>query len=271
MRGPARRPAGLEDPDLPPGGRPVRGRGVRRQGDDRRQGVRPVPQPGDRGQQIKDAIPTGVPTGIGRPPGTSTSCRSRRPRTRATSRASSPSTPGPCRSRGPAGRGRGRRPATCSSTRGTSTPSPRRPSPATRSSTPRSRRPKPGSPRTRHDPVGLLDLAMLQHDDGRLEPAIESYRKTLANKPPEDVRGPRPARSCSRPSPSCCRTTSTPGRSCSASTRRSATVEVPADATEAQKKHAGRGGAAAEVELLLPGGQGEGERRASCSTRSTTT
>jgi outer membrane protein assembly factor BamB/tetratricopeptide (TPR) repeat protein len=39
-----------------------------------------------------------------------------------------------------------------------------------------------------NDPVGLLDLAMLQHDDGRLEPAIETYRKTLANKPPDEVR-----------------------------------------------------------------------------------
>jgi outer membrane protein assembly factor BamB/tetratricopeptide (TPR) repeat protein len=38
------------------------------------------------------------------------------------------------------------------------------------------------------DPVGLLDLAMLQHDDGRLEPAIETYRKALANNPPEEVR-----------------------------------------------------------------------------------
>ncbi|HKB05666.1 MAG TPA: PQQ-binding-like beta-propeller repeat protein, partial [Gemmataceae bacterium] len=39
-----------------------------------------------------------------------------------------------------------------------------------------------------NDPIGLLDLAMLQHDDGRLEPAIETYRKTLNAKPPEDVR-----------------------------------------------------------------------------------
>src|SRR5262245_4076998 len=38
------------------------------------------------------------------------------------------------------------------------------------------------------DPIGLLDLAMLQHDDGRLLPAIDSYRKTLDNGPPEDVR-----------------------------------------------------------------------------------
>lgn len=38
------------------------------------------------------------------------------------------------------------------------------------------------------DPIGLLDLAMLQHDDGRLQPAIDSYRKTLANKPNEDTR-----------------------------------------------------------------------------------
>lgn len=39
-----------------------------------------------------------------------------------------------------------------------------------------------------NDPQGLLDLAMLQHDDGRLEPAIGNYRKTLDNKPAEEVR-----------------------------------------------------------------------------------
>ena len=39
-----------------------------------------------------------------------------------------------------------------------------------------------------NDPVGLLDLAMLQHDDGRLQPAIENYRKALTNKPNEDTR-----------------------------------------------------------------------------------
>lgn len=38
------------------------------------------------------------------------------------------------------------------------------------------------------DPIGLLDLAMLQHDDGRLEPAIGTYRKCLENKPVEDTR-----------------------------------------------------------------------------------
>jgi outer membrane protein assembly factor BamB/tetratricopeptide (TPR) repeat protein len=38
------------------------------------------------------------------------------------------------------------------------------------------------------DPVGLLDLGMLQHDDGRLEPAIENYRKAIASKPPEETR-----------------------------------------------------------------------------------
>lgn len=38
------------------------------------------------------------------------------------------------------------------------------------------------------DPIGLLDLAMLQHDDGRLQPAIENYRKAIVNKPNEDTR-----------------------------------------------------------------------------------
>ena len=39
-----------------------------------------------------------------------------------------------------------------------------------------------------NDPVGLIDLAMLQHDDGRLVPAIGNYQKALAGKPPEDLR-----------------------------------------------------------------------------------
>ncbi|WP_020470292.1 outer membrane protein assembly factor BamB family protein [Zavarzinella formosa] len=38
------------------------------------------------------------------------------------------------------------------------------------------------------DPVGLLDLAMLEHDDGRLTSAIENYRKCLASKPAEETR-----------------------------------------------------------------------------------
>lgn len=38
------------------------------------------------------------------------------------------------------------------------------------------------------DPVGLLDFAMLQHDDGRLPAAIDNYRKCLANKPNEETR-----------------------------------------------------------------------------------
>ena len=38
------------------------------------------------------------------------------------------------------------------------------------------------------DPIGLLDLAMLEHDDGRLTTAIENYRKALAAKPAEDTR-----------------------------------------------------------------------------------
>lgn len=38
------------------------------------------------------------------------------------------------------------------------------------------------------DPVGLMNLAMLQHDDGRLVPAIDNYRKSLAGKPPEELR-----------------------------------------------------------------------------------
>ena len=123
VRRPARRPAGLEDPDRQAGGRPVRGRGVRRQGDDRRQGVRPVPQPAtrgpDQGRRSRPGSRPGIGAATARPV---LPARSRRPRTRATSRASSPSTPRPCRSRGPAGRGRRRRPATCSSTRATSTP-----------------------------------------------------------------------------------------------------------------------------------------------------
>ena len=39
-----------------------------------------------------------------------------------------------------------------------------------------------------NDPIGLLDLAMLQHDDGRLEPAIGNYRKALGNKPDDETR-----------------------------------------------------------------------------------
>src|SRR5262249_45553602 len=38
------------------------------------------------------------------------------------------------------------------------------------------------------DPQGLLNLAMLQHDDGRLQPAIDNYRKALVNNPPEETR-----------------------------------------------------------------------------------
>ena len=39
-----------------------------------------------------------------------------------------------------------------------------------------------------NDPIGLIDLAMLQHDDGRLVPAIGHYQKALAANPPEELR-----------------------------------------------------------------------------------
>ena len=72
-----------------------------------------------------------------------------------------------------------------------------------------------------NDPIGLLDLAMPQHDDGRPGPAIDRYRKTLENKPNDDTR--KGSRNCSRRHRTPARTTSTSARRCWPSTRLCAT------------------------------------------------
>jgi outer membrane protein assembly factor BamB/tetratricopeptide (TPR) repeat protein len=86
-----------------------------------------------------------------------------------------------------------------------------------------------------NDPVGLLDLAMLQHDDGRLEPAIESYRKTLASKPPEEVRA-KAREKLFEAITELLQNDFNAGERMLPEYETLCTVEIPADATEAQKR-----------------------------------
>ena len=86
-----------------------------------------------------------------------------------------------------------------------------------------------------NDPIGLLDLAMLQHDDGRLEPAIDSYRKTLANKPPEEVRA-KAREKLFEAITELLQNDFNAGEKMLPEYETLCTVEVPADATEAQRK-----------------------------------
>jgi outer membrane protein assembly factor BamB/tetratricopeptide (TPR) repeat protein len=89
-----------------------------------------------------------------------------------------------------------------------------------------------------NDPVGLLDLAMLQHDDGRLEPAIESYRKTLANKPPEDVRA-KAREKLFEAITELLQNDFNTGEKMLPEYEKLCEVEIPTDATEAQKRMLG--------------------------------
>ena len=86
-----------------------------------------------------------------------------------------------------------------------------------------------------NDPQGLLDLAMLQHDDGRLEPAIGNYRKTLDNKPPEEVRG-KAREKLFEAITELLQNDFDAGEKMLPEYEKLCEVEIPADATEAQKK-----------------------------------
>lgn len=85
------------------------------------------------------------------------------------------------------------------------------------------------------DPQGLLDLAMLQHDDGRLEPAIGSYRKALDNNPPEDVRA-KAREKLFEAITELLQNDFNAGEKMLAEYEKLCEVEIPKDATEAQKK-----------------------------------
>jgi outer membrane protein assembly factor BamB/tetratricopeptide (TPR) repeat protein len=85
------------------------------------------------------------------------------------------------------------------------------------------------------DPQGLLDLAMLEHDDGRLVPAIDNYRKCLANKPTEDLRG-KAREKLFEAITELLQNDFGAGEKMLPEYLELCKVEVPADATEAQKK-----------------------------------
>src|SRR5262245_7985899 len=86
-----------------------------------------------------------------------------------------------------------------------------------------------------NDPVGLLDLAMLQHDDGRLVPAIDSYRKTLANNPPDDVRA-KAREKLFEAITELLQNDFNAGEKMLAEYQKLCEVDIPASATEAQKR-----------------------------------
>lgn len=85
------------------------------------------------------------------------------------------------------------------------------------------------------DPIGLLDLAMLQHDDGRLEPAIENYRKALLNKPNEDTRS-KAREKLFEAITELLQNDFSAGEKMLPEYETLCTVEIPAGSTEAQKK-----------------------------------
>jgi outer membrane protein assembly factor BamB/tetratricopeptide (TPR) repeat protein len=85
------------------------------------------------------------------------------------------------------------------------------------------------------DPIGLLDLAMLQHDDGRLEPAINNYRKALANKPNEETRA-KSREKLFEAITELLQNDFNAGEKMLAEYEKLCNVEVPPTATETQKK-----------------------------------
>ncbi len=85
------------------------------------------------------------------------------------------------------------------------------------------------------DPVGLLSLAMLEHDDGRLSSAIENYRKALANKPPEDTRA-KAREKLFEAITELLQSDFTAGEGMLAEYKKLCEVEIPEAATEAQRK-----------------------------------
>src|SRR5262249_24524349 len=84
------------------------------------------------------------------------------------------------------------------------------------------------------DPQGLLDLAMLQHVYGRLEPAIENYRKSLENKPTEDNRA-KAREKLFEAITELLQNDFNAGEKMLPEYEKLCTVEIPNDATEAQK------------------------------------
>ena len=85
------------------------------------------------------------------------------------------------------------------------------------------------------DPIGLLDLAMLQHDDGRLQPAIDNYRKSLVNKPNEETRA-KAREKLFEAITELLQNDFNSGEKMLDEYKTLCDVEIPATATEAQKK-----------------------------------
>ncbi|HVK11419.1 MAG TPA: PQQ-binding-like beta-propeller repeat protein, partial [Gemmataceae bacterium] len=86
-----------------------------------------------------------------------------------------------------------------------------------------------------NDPVGLVDLAMLQHDDGRLVPAIANYQKALAGQPPEELRA-KGREKLFEAITELLQNDFAAGENLLPEYQKLCTVEVPESATDAQKK-----------------------------------
>lgn len=86
-----------------------------------------------------------------------------------------------------------------------------------------------------NDPIGLLDLAMLEHDDGRLTAAITNYRKALNNKPNEDTRA-KGREKLFEAITELLQSDFSSGESMLDEYKKLCEVEIPEGATEAQRK-----------------------------------